>query len=883
ETLLSRGADPKKLSAGVRRLVGESIGGARYVADTVGERDHDQLDIMREVNALATVLAARSTPLPLSIGLFGDWGSGKSFFMKKLEQQIDECSRKACEELKGLVVQARHQREKKNSMAAAQRGNGSGAAPADGDGRSTSGAEEEPLSIKLEDLKSPFCTHVVQLTFNAWHYVDTNLWASLAAAIFDGLATKLESVEALGAEEERQKLKKDLLEHTAHLRHEEERLLGRKRQLDQELRDEEAHLAHLRSEEIRLQKRISSRDVLKSAAREVLRDDKVRTAIGEIAEAAGISEKGAADSHLGERLLEMSAWRRVAWSFWKVVRRGGWMYAVLMTTSLVLLVLGLTLAGAWWPSGSAWIAGLGLGRVWSAVLAVAAAMGAAVPVLRRLSPVLEHLAVLRRKRSLELEKQRQNHLRTLDRLRDDREGVQQQISSVTREIGNLVGQLARLSPEGELAEQVRERAASSDYRRHLGVIASARADFDQLSRRLANVLDQRTLEVRGEDFPARIDRIVLYIDDLDRCPEDKVVDVLQAVHLLLAFPLFVVVVGVDSRWLLHSLRRHSAHLRGPGDANAAAADEGEEGGWRSTPQNYLEKIFQVPYTLRAMDTDGFRSLINALARPAAEEEPMESAAIETEGGPGSSSGSGGAPDAASQPGTSSRSGAGPTSPRGDTGSAGDPANGAAHDPAARSSALDAEKLELSDWEIAFMEEMHPFIGTPRAAKRFVNVYRLLRASTDRQQLQHLAGTREDGDYRAVLLLLALLTGYPAEATALLLDLADWKADQTWWEYLDRLRDATAGAEAEARFGRVEGFEAARWFRMLDQCSSLRVVVPDSLPVDAFRRWAWEVARFSFYSGRALLDRDGNGVSPAVHYATPLPAAALPPAAPASAA
>ncbi len=41
----------------------------------------------------------------------------------------------------------------------------------------------------------------------------------------------------------------------------------------------------------------------------------------------------------------------------------------------------------------------------------------------------------------------------------------------------------------------------------------------------------------------RIDRIVLYIDDLDRCPEVKVVEVLQAVHLLLAYPLFVVVVG----------------------------------------------------------------------------------------------------------------------------------------------------------------------------------------------------------------------------------------------------------------------------------------------------------------------------------------------------
>jgi len=36
-------------------------------------------------------------------------------------------------------------------------------------------------------------------------------------------------------------------------------------------------------------------------------------------------------------------------------------------------------------------------------------------------------------------------------------------------------------------------------------------------------------------------RIVLYIDDLDRCPPDSVADVLQAIHMLLFFPLFVVV------------------------------------------------------------------------------------------------------------------------------------------------------------------------------------------------------------------------------------------------------------------------------------------------------------------------------------------------------
>ncbi|MFD1052515.1 P-loop NTPase fold protein, partial [Kibdelosporangium lantanae] len=47
-----------------------------------------------------------------------------------------------------------------------------------------------------------------------------------------------------------------------------------------------------------------------------------------------------------------------------------------------------------------------------------------------------------------------------------------------------------------------------------------------------------------------------YIDERDRCPTPVVIKVLEAVHLLLAFPLFVVVVAVDATWLTSSLRDH---------------------------------------------------------------------------------------------------------------------------------------------------------------------------------------------------------------------------------------------------------------------------------------------------------------------------------------
>jgi hypothetical protein len=72
-----------------------------------------------------------------------------------------------------------------------------------------------------------------------------------------------------------------------------------------------------------------------------------------------------------------------------------------------------------------------------------------------------------------------------------------------------------------------------------------REDLEQL----AEWLDPRS----PTSLEAKIDRIVLYVDDLDRCAPRRVVEVLQAVHLLLAFPIFVVVVAVDHHWLLTSL------------------------------------------------------------------------------------------------------------------------------------------------------------------------------------------------------------------------------------------------------------------------------------------------------------------------------------------
>lgn len=54
----------------------------------------DKLEMRPDIEAMASLILSRSLQPPLSIGLFGDWGSGKSFFMQKLRERIRELSRK---------------------------------------------------------------------------------------------------------------------------------------------------------------------------------------------------------------------------------------------------------------------------------------------------------------------------------------------------------------------------------------------------------------------------------------------------------------------------------------------------------------------------------------------------------------------------------------------------------------------------------------------------------------------------------------------------------------------------------------------------------------------------------------------------------------------
>ena len=115
----------------------------------------DALGIEPDVQAFASVIASQRLTPPLSIGLFGDWGSGKSFFMHKLRDQVEELAKSA---------------------------------------RIPDPAQPGKW---LDNPESDFLPNIVQIEFNAWHYVESNLWASLVTHLFENLRIDTEDPETV--------------------------------------------------------------------------------------------------------------------------------------------------------------------------------------------------------------------------------------------------------------------------------------------------------------------------------------------------------------------------------------------------------------------------------------------------------------------------------------------------------------------------------------------------------------------------------------------------------------------------------------------------------------------------------------------------------------
>jgi hypothetical protein len=144
--------------------------------------------------------------------------------------------------------------------------------------------------------------------------------------------------------------------------------------------------------------------------------------------------------------------------------------------------------------------------------------------------------------------------------------VKRQLADAKARKARAAEELKGLTAREQMRRFIDERVTAQSYAKHLGIISMIRKDFEDLSDFMYKTrqpgeeqLVDRISEEIEEAIPT-VERIILYIDDLDRCQPKRVVEVLEAIHLLLSFRLFIVVVAVDPRWVIESLRQRYPHL-----------------------------------------------------------------------------------------------------------------------------------------------------------------------------------------------------------------------------------------------------------------------------------------------------------------------------------
>jgi hypothetical protein len=732
----------------------------------------DELSRIGDAGALAELITARSASPPLAVGLFGDWGEGKSHFLGLLNAQVAAVTR-----------------------------------------------PDNPLA----------CSDVRQVQFNAWHYAETDLWASLVSELFTQLTVPPDG--DLGAEQRRQsRLAAELISSRGLL----QRLRAaqdRYHDLEKALRNAEQSykpwggLADSQQQELR--------DLLGRRAETFYRDVAVTTA----------------------------TWRETGRGYWRLLRTlhpatVGRLLALLMVVVAAAIAVALLIPNVRWSAAASAVA---------AVLAV-------VQIARRISA----------QTAMKARKIWQAAVRMGEA---QRQRMQTAADVAAAEVAVLEREVQDLTAAGQLAGFVTDRASDGNYRSRLGLMTQIREDFERMAALLAAVgqtalatplntaagverpgdltLTENEDEV-GDKLP-QIDRIILYIDDLDRCPPSRVVEMLEAIHLLLALRLFVVVVAVDPRWLLRAIAAHYRDLLPASSAPPSQASQGgtvdpdDEESWNSTPAQYLEKIFQVVLTLPPLETNGYQRLLRTLV--------------------------GTRPDQIS-PSPSAMSSPVAVDANQDT-----PLSGEEHEsvdvpwtstgmygitlPPARV-VEKVDPLTLEPDELALLDLLGPplLISTPRAAKRMANSYGLLTALRRENRASDLS-EHEDAvvdsttgsvhavsyyPYRAGMVLLAALIAFPAQGPALFLHLyhtATQQPQQSWKQFLSRLQPRQeSGHWCNPADPSMTAVQAQQWQALLDGLEHVArlsreqgLPVPD--PLTAWLQWVIPVGRLSFPTGRIV--------------------------------
>jgi hypothetical protein len=164
-----------------------------------------------------------------------------------------------------------------------------------------------------------------------------------------------------------------------------------------------------------------------------------------------------------------------------------------------------------------------------------------------------------------------------------------------------------------------------------------------------------------------------------------------------------------------------------------------------------------------------------------------------------------------------------------------------------------KSLETTQEELDFMSRLAPVLGrSPRALKRFVNVYRLIKTGLAVHEARSFLQPNETlADYQAVLFLLAVDTGMPLLAREFFSFMEEGIAaprDETPANIAWMINRMSAMIESDTLR------DSGSWRLMRDwldnRAGAAGGAIMVDTPLSVFAPWMQRVARFSFELGRS---------------------------------
>ncbi len=647
------------------------------------DKGEDHLGISKDVTAFAKIIASKSFSPPVAIALFGDWGTGKSFFMNKLKDKISS----------------------------------------------------------LSGSKNPsYCEGVVQIHFNAWSYLDANLWASLVTQIFQKLNEyiKNDQAEPEVKKELEKRLKDDLTiskEQQLHLKKQKDENVSKLK----ELRHAKSSLKGELQAKIESIKDNTLVNVLKEVNNKFDVEEKITSALDNNQSLIQIAKEVKDILPEEYRKNPLSLYHEVN-SKATFIREFFKKDKIWINLSLITVIsIGILIIPPLLQALTSWAKNVNFSTsqflLFCTVILVPLVRRIQV-TYRRLQPIISAFWNIKEEYDKQIlnainefeQKEKATRL-TIEQKEKELEFIEANIQEAKKTISILEFKINNTLSTEALYEFIDKRTNSDDYKKHLGIISSIRKDFEILSQLFIEHTKEKELLKFREILNRPLQRIVLYIDDLDRCPESQVIEVLEAVNLLMAFPLFVVVVGVDPRWVKNALVKKyhfqfSTHMDESIRYNLIEIDS----------SNYLEKIFQIPFHIKVASDDSIKDMIGKIGRAGYENTKKENQSLKLE-------------DHIS---VSEKISIKVISEENNK-----IINEIENVETQSSSFEDDEYLVLSEGEIGLMQGLSEVIGSnPRAIKRFVNVYKIVKAHEGFVPV----ATGNSKEYMILMLLLAIPIG-----------------------------------------------------------------------------------------------------------------------------